>query len=220
MIDPHFVEGDSFESDADEFTFELVLDDDGRPRCGPEVIRIDHVEPARHSKFGAGGDVRVLARCTAIRTGQTVLKVWCLTCGGCRRRAGARCTKPRLKPGVSGYLRRDAQIALGRRIKPRERLSFHATFGGRIFRAEVRPVDHDEDGNLLPPALAYTVVGPFVYDPDLTPTLTLSESITPTPTYTRIRINTATSITGARVNDASESGESPRGSQNDGEENE
>jgi hypothetical protein len=182
------VSGSELEPDGTEFQVgdepqcELVLDSQGSPVNGEELVCVVSVEPAKHTRYGPR-DVRVMARLLVLRTGQVIPKFWTMVCDGCGRQPGAVCRKPSLKLGCSGYLRRDTTVALGRGLTPRERVKFRETFVGKSFRAAVRPVHEDADGNPLEAFNSYSVGGRFlslqIGDGQGTSPLSLAESISP-----------------------------------------
>lgn len=143
--------------------YELVVDDRGEPvNGGVELISVERTSPALHTRFGPR-DVRIYADCRTVRTGQLVLKVWFLECGesDCPKRTGERCLNPRPKKGVAGVLRNDAFVALGRRMRPKERVP-SSTFRGRTFVARLLLVVKDEEGDAREQGSWYTKAGPFL----------------------------------------------------------
>jgi len=150
---------------GEEPQFELVCDEGGKPLVGEEVVEVVKVDPPRHTPYGPR-DVRAYAHLRVQRTMQPVLKVWCMVCGGCGLGPGAVCAKPRLKKGISGFLRRDIEIALGRRATPKEPVSFRRLFVGRLFRTVVEPVTRNSNGKPLPKWSWYSKAGEFIFQED------------------------------------------------------
>lgn len=131
----------------------LIVDPEGRPVAGVALIQFLRIDRPRHSPFG--GDARVYAMFEAIEfPGVLGLKVW--TMGHkCRPAApNAPCSSAQFKPGISGYLRRDFQVAIRR--PPRRGDPLGEVFLGKIFRAELGVVERDSQGRSLPAPARYT----------------------------------------------------------------
>jgi hypothetical protein len=199
---------------GDEQGFDLILDDAGQPSTKVERVRVLSVSAFKHTQY-LPADIRAYGRLRVLRTGQDVLKVWGALCGGCRRLSGSVCGQPKLKPALSGTLRRDGGIALKRRLTSRDLASLSQIFVGKEFRVPIRPVVEDSQGNRLPSWEQYSVAGQFLFEGDETSeageslTSTLGETVTPTPTRTSTNTYTEVDVPSSR----SASGDSSHGLQ-------